>query len=407
MSHTPFDRCAVVLLCACTLFGAERVGAQERTAETAIRASEISVSRAAALLKLELEDGRELTLNVRDGRVEIDGRDAGPAPRGGDVDRSWRDLLNLAIDAPNEELAGMLIAWESDDAEAGRLLDATLESALTGAPDAALAPDAPDAPADPAAALGSDSVTRLVNRIAELQETVEQLEERSEMRTEYVRDDSFWPRPLRHIGRGIAGILSLLATYAVLFGIGVATIVFGGRRFIEGVGDTARHATVRSGLVGLAATFLILPAFILGILALVISIVGIPALLVFVPLFPLAVVVALLLGYLGVAHAAGEAFSERRYHGMDWFQRGNSYYFLISGLGLLMALFLGAQVIRMAGPWLGFIHGILMFLGCVLTWAVLSVGFGAVLISRGGTQPIRTTRPPSSDSDVFTEEAHV
>src|SRR5690606_20029885 len=128
--------------------------------------------------------------------------------------------------------------------------------------------------------------------------------------------------PVRRIFRGIADIFSILAIYAVLIGIGFA-VVFFGRKYLEGVADTARHATIQSGLVGLAGTFLILPAFILGAIVLTISIVGIPVLIAWLPLFPVAVVLAMLFGYLAVAHAAGEALAERRFNGGELFRRAN------------------------------------------------------------------------------------
>jgi hypothetical protein len=198
----------------------------------------------------------------------------------------------------------------------------------------------------------------------------------------------FWDnRPFRHVFRGLTGVAQWAIFYAVVFGIAFATIFFGGRRYIEAVADTARTSTTRSLLVGLAASFLVIPAFFLGIIALAISIVGIPVLIAWIPLFPVAVGLAILLGYIGVAHAAGEALAERRFYATDWFQRGNSYYFLMTGLGLLVAPFVAVNVIRMAGPWLGFLGGIFAAIGVVVMWAALSIGLGAVLLTRGGTRP--------------------
>lgn len=366
-------------------------------------ASEVSLSRSDAVLRVELSDGSERTWALRDGEALIDGTAVGAAARGSALDASWRELLNAAMEASAAELPALLIAWEAPSGqEVGDALDNSLEEVFAAID--VSAPAAPTAPVAPAApGFSDDSVSRLVERISVLQSKVNELEG-SAARAQ-ARNDNAFERFFSHIGRGIAGILSVLATYAVLFGIGFATIVLGGRRFIEGVGDTARHATVRSGLVGLAASFLVVPAFVLGIIALVISIIGIPALLVFVPLFPLAVVLAVLLGYLGVAHAAGEAFAERRFSGEAWYRMGNSYYFLLAGLGMMLALFLGAHILELTGPFLGFLQGILMFLGVVLTWALATIGLGAVLISRGGSRPVTTDSFNMSEPSM--EETHV
>jgi hypothetical protein len=354
--------------------------------------SEFSMSGSEAALSLELAGGRQLAMAIRDGGVYIDGTRVGDAARGSTLDRQWRDLLQRAMDASPAELPQLLFEWSSDGA-----LGDSMDSAL----DAALLPGAQATPTAAPAAPISDSVTRLVERIGELEQMVDQLE--AQPTRDVVQRRARSRNPFHHITEGIAGIFSILVTYVVLFGIGFAVIFFGGRKYIEGVADTARHAPGRSFLVGLASSFLVVPAFVLGIIALVISVIGIPGLLVWVPGFPVAVVLALLLGYLGVAHAAGEVFAERRFYVTDWFQRGNSYYFLLSGIGILLALFLASQVVHMAGPWLGVITGILIFLGFATTAVVVTIGLGAVMISRGGKYPVRADGT-TAERDLFTEE---
>jgi hypothetical protein len=351
------------------------------------------MSGSEAALVLELAGGREVNLAIRDGGVFIDGVRVGDAARGSALDRSWRELLTSAMDAGPGELPQLLFDW-SAEGDAGARMDSALDAALQQA-------DGMQAPAVAPAVPISDSVTRLVERIGELEQMVEQLESRPDrVMTER---SSRGRGPFHRISQGIAGIFGILVTYVVLFAIGFAVIFFGGRKYIEGVADTARHAPARSFLVGLAASFLLVPAFVLGIIALIISVIGIPGLLVWVPGFPVAVVLAVLLGYLGVAHAAGEAFAERRFYVTDWFQRGNSYYFLLSGIGILLALFLAAQVVHMAGPWLNVIKGILLVLGSVSTAVVVLAGFGAVLISRGGKEPLRADGT-KAERDLFSEE---
>lgn len=399
--RAPFRRALVASALAAGL--ATPVLAQDTAGGRRILSSEIAVSRQEASLKLELEGGDALEIALRDGAVLAGGENVASAPRGSELDRAWRALLNEAIELPTDGLPALLASWDAPDSADGDRLEAVLREAVSG-----MAVTAAATAQAEAEALSSDSVTRLLDRIGELQEMVDDLEEQRAAAPPVVIDRDRSPgflRPFRYIADGLAGVLSVLVGYGVLFGIGVVAIFFGGRRYIEGVADTARHATTRSLLVGLAASFLIVPAFILGAIALAISIVGIPALFLWVPLFPVAACVALLLGYIAVAHAAGESLAERRFYASDWFKHGNSYYFIMTGLTLLVGLFAASQVVSMAGPFLGFLSGMLMALAVVVTWAALSIGLGAVLISRAGSRPVRLDGVV--EPEIFAEEAHV
>lgn len=353
-------------------------------------ATQTAISASDAELSLEFADGSTASFALTDGGVYVDGRRVGDYEPGAALDSSWRQLLTELRVSP-EGVAARLLDWESPDDEAGQTLDDTLEAMISGdevSPATPVAPRAVDA---------NDTVARLQQRIQELQERLDeaQIRSRVEVVRDHGRDRGFTWSPVRHVMNGIAGILSTLAVYAVLLGLGFAVVFFGGRQYLEAVADTARNSTLRSGLVGFAASFLLLPAFIVGALVLAVSIVGIPALIVWIPLFPLAVVLAALFGYLGVAHAAGEALAERRFYGGEWFKRANSYYYLLTGVGLLLVLCLAANVMQMAGPFLGFLEGLLKFLGIVVTWLAATVGFGAVLVSRGGIRAQRVADGPA------------
>jgi hypothetical protein len=388
--------------------------------------SEIAVSRDAAELRLELDDGRRINLQLdADRSVRLNNARIGTYERRGALDTSWRQLLQEAMDAPTGELPALLTGWEAPPA-AGEVGDRMRREL------AALAvPAAPQTPAADLPAGATDTIQRLNQRIRELErvledpaalEGLEDLEAldipalrdlrtslerdlrrqiRDELRAELGREARQRPArsPFRHITRGITGIFSTLMAYAVLVGLGFLAVFFG-RAHLETIADTARHSTVRAGLVGLAGSFLVLPAFILGMLALAISIVGIPLLLVYIPLFPLAVVVAAVGGYLAVAHGAGEALAERRFRGTEWFTRANSYYYVVTGVGLLLVLFLAAHIITMAGPWLGFLQGLLKFLAIMVTWVAFMIGFGAFLLTRGGTRPTVEPLPAPMEEEI-------
>lgn len=406
------------------------LSAQEEEAAGPIISSDVSVSRESSELRLELQDGRTLSLLLgADGTVRLNGDQIGAYGQRDALDQSWRELMQRAMDAPTGTLASVLRGWEppADASGVARRLDRELEAALSmGA--AANAPTAQTAASQ--APYGSDSISRLNQRIQELERLIEdpnmdleqmgnlpalrelrdeirmevQNELRSQIRNEVEGDlrargfADHWNRPWRHITRGIGGVFSTLMVYAILVGLGFLAVFFG-RRYLEGIADTARNATLRSGLVGLAGGFLLAPAFILGTLALAISIVGIPLLLVWLPGFWVAAVLAVVGGFLGVAHGAGEAFAERRFTGTEWFTRANSYYYVLTGVGLLLVLYIGASVVTMAGPWLGFIEGLLRFMAVMVTVIASLIGLGAVLLSRGGTRPVRSS-PLSSEPEV-------
>jgi hypothetical protein len=391
--------------------------AQAPAREAVILSSQVSLSRDEAFLFLELAGGETLAIALRDGRVHVNDEEVGRYRRGDPLDVAWRDLLEDALDASDDQLPALLVEWSAPSgSEPGLRLDRTLEEALGRAVAAARRMAASSPAGETEAALRA--------RIAELERTVQELRRRGgegrswgiryeiddDVLRDLARDAGRRAAPgfLRRVGSGISNLLSLLLTYGVLVALGFA-IVFFGRRYLEGVADTARHATLRSGIVGLAALFLVIPIFLVGTLVLAISIVGIPALLVWLPVFPAATVAALVFGYLGVAHASGEALAERRFAGGDWFKRANSYYYVMTGVGLLLALYAASFVVEMAGPWLELVRGLLMFLAVMLTIAATAIGLGAVLISRAGTRPVAPSplEEPTSTTPPIEEEGDV
>ncbi len=354
--------------------------------------TEVNISRDEAVLQLGFADGRNIEFAMRDGRMFADGRDLGAVPRHGPAEHAWRNLLNRAVDVSATDLPAVIRDWAAPSPD-GALKDAML-AALSGA---GVPLNAPVAQAN------ADSLAKLQYSLDSMRRQLE--DEHHRMAREA---DRGWGGPFRSVWRGLTGLLGTLVLYAILLAIGIAAVFFGARPHLEAVADTARHQMGRSFIVGLAGTFLLVPAYILGAVALAISIVGIPVLLVWIPLFPAAVLLALLLGYLGSAHATGEALAERRFYGESWFRRGNSYYFIMSGLALLLGLFMASHVVQMAGPWLGFFRGLLAFGGGVITWFAITTGLGAVLLTRGGTRPMTGLGSVAEpDLSAFEEETRV
>ncbi|MEX2583802.1 MAG: polymer-forming cytoskeletal protein [Gemmatimonadota bacterium] len=214
------------------------------------------------------------------------------------------------------------------------------------------------------------------------------------------RRQSAWYDPIR---RGFAGLISTLALGLVLAGIG-SVLVFYGRPYLEIVSDTIRSSGVRSAATGLAASFLAVPAFVVLIVALAVSIVGIPFLLIAIPAYPLALFAGAVFGLLALAHAVGERTAEQTREGLD-FRYRNSYAYLFTGLGMLLTPLLAAHLIGMTG-FLGFIGTLLRVVTWMAIWVAATVGFGAVILSRAGTRRTFVAPPPESvlDDDLFGDE---
>lgn len=195
----------------------------------------------------------------------------------------------------------------------------------------------------------------------------------------------------RNVGRAIAGLLENVVTLLVLATLGALALHFVRER-LEVVATTARRAPVRAAVVGLAGGFLLIPVYVLGIVALAVTIIGIPFILVWAPLFPLAAALAALLGYLAVARNVGEWVAEQEYRGLEWIRGSNVLYIMTAGIAALMVPCIAASALRVLG--LGFFTGLLTFVGSTIGILAMLIGFGAVLITRGGR-----IRPLESYSD--------
>ncbi len=195
----------------------------------------------------------------------------------------------------------------------------------------------------------------------------------------------FWS-PFRNIAAAVGGILENLLTFGVLCAIGAVMLHFGGGR-MEVIASTARNFPARSAAVGLAGAFLFFPAWILGIVALAITIIGIPVAIAWTPLFPLAAGLLAIAGALAVAMNVGQWVGENRIRGFEWASEPNQLYRMAAGLLGVTLVFVAANAMHVAGSLLGFLHGLLAAVGCLAVMAMTIVGFGAVLLSRAGARP--------------------
>jgi len=192
-------------------------------------------------------------------------------------------------------------------------------------------------------------------------------------------------RPFRAIGRGIGGLLTIGVNVAILGLLGWLLVYFAGDHLAV-VAETARRSPGRAAMVGVAGTFLVLPVWLLGTLALVLTIVGIFAVPFWLVLFPIAVVLAACFGFYGAASGIGEHVARWHHPWVQWVRSSNPYTLVSAGLVALAAPFLLASIVEM-GLFFGLIEGLLLVAGWLVLASAGLVGFGAVLLTRAGRRP--------------------
>lgn len=188
---------------------------------------------------------------------------------------------------------------------------------------------------------------------------------------------------LRSFADGLGDLMQTLVSFGLLLAIGLGVLYFFPRHF-EVVSRTASSATGRSLLVGIAGIVLALPVFVLGIVFLAVSIIGIPLLLAWIPLAPFVFAAATVFGFLAVSRNLGRWVSGHEAASFDGLDASKPAVQLGWGLALLLGAFALSNLFQMGGPWFGPFEGLLILIGVAAMMTVLCVGLGAVILSRMG-----------------------
>ncbi len=187
-----------------------------------------------------------------------------------------------------------------------------------------------------------------------------------------------------------------------LLGLFGCLIILLMRQPLERVGDKIAEEPWRSGLTGLAAQVLIAPLFFITLIVLLVSVIGIP-LIVLLPFALLALIVGAFLGYTAVALRLGRWAGHRFGWHID-----SPYLVLFVGVVIVQATTLFGRTLDWDVAPLGFFAGLLLFAGFVIQYVVWTVGLGAVLITRFGTYAVwrgwRWHRPDSMPGAFRDEE---
>ena len=187
--------------------------------------------------------------------------------------------------------------------------------------------------------------------------------------------------------------LATTITRVLLFVLFVLIVMAVGRRPVEQVAARVAAEPLRAGLVGLLAEILFVPVVCVTIIALVVSIIGIP-LLVLVPFGIILAGVVMLVGFTGSAYIAGGWALER----IGRTER-NPYATVAIGVGIIAAITLVARLTSLA---LGGFGIPLTVAGYLIEYLAWTVGFGAAILAwmkmrREGQsiQPPPTTASPA------------
>ncbi|MCE2540315.1 MAG: polymer-forming cytoskeletal protein [Acidobacteria bacterium] len=180
-----------------------------------------------------------------------------------------------------------------------------------------------------------------------------------------------WP------GSGLAGTAMRLFLLALL----ASGIVLVARGPVEGIARRAGAEPLKAGVVGVLAQMLAVPLLVSGILIAVVSIVGIPLLLL-LPFVVMAAGLVMLVGFSGAVLGAGEVVRSR-----TGVSSSAAYASVWAGVALILLPTLAGEALGLAGGLFRGLGVLLALLGLLLEYAAWTAGLGAFILNRVSSSP--------------------
>ena len=185
----------------------------------------------------------------------------------------------------------------------------------------------------------------------------------------------------------------VLGWFAILAIIGLGVMVFAEPN-LDGVVVALERGFARSFWTGLVGEVLMLPALLVLVVALAITVLGV----LLIPFAIVAYVVAaaglFTLGFLAVARLTGGAFASDR---GTTSPRGVHLRALVIGLVVYLVIWMLAAALT----WSPLLGAIFRAIAIALTWVAATVGLGATIISRAGTQRPGAGKAAPTSTDEF------
>jgi hypothetical protein len=185
-----------------------------------------------------------------------------------------------------------------------------------------------------------------------------------------------------------------VACFLILVAMALA-VAIGARTHLETIASTIRTDFWRSFLVGLLGEVAALPLFLLSMVALAITVVGILLIPFAAVAYALAVLGALDLGFLAMSLLAGDAVLRGDGSARD---PRPIVAHLVAGLTVFLVLWLLAG----GAAYMGLAGSVLRLLAFLSTWIAATVGLGATILTRAGTRS--AISPPRVAPPTITEE---
>ena len=181
------------------------------------------------------------------------------------------------------------------------------------------------------------------------------------------------------IGLGSAARWLSLAgtlTRVSLLALAVTLITLAARGRVARIGAVATATPIRAGLIGLATQVLFIPALVLVAVVMAVTIVGLPFVVVVIPLAVIAMCAAMLLGFTSMAHTLGQAVGRR----IGW-PTDAAVWAAVLGMGLIVLPTVLSRLVGIAPASARAATVALLGVGTAVEYVAWTIGLGAAVMT--------------------------
>ena len=178
------------------------------------------------------------------------------------------------------------------------------------------------------------------------------------------------------VERTITATKQVVGSFAVLLVVAIGVLLFAAPNLREVV-ETVELRFARAFWVGLAGQLLILPGLVVLCIALALTLIGILLIPFAIVAYAVAIAGLITLGFFAVAQLIGSAV----WRGRDTTERARAFGTLVVGIAIFFALWVLASLL----VWAPLAATVIRAAAVAASWAALTLGLGAAILSRAGT----------------------